>query len=744
MKEEEQLRTENAELLEWLSGSLVMLDAAEGGNSLHPWAQLWLMHDASAFRSMAEQQNLSMEAKDLRREAIFGLMQANSLLNRGIPWIWFQLGWNRFAHEDGPHDLSLAHQALDVALELEPSCRPAHLAMAWLLYQQQRSETNHATQPPESMWLGPIGEHLRKALEGADWENRVFGGIRAAFWWGGPIGVLLDRTPGSRSWYSPPYFVTRGSEFAAVQALDALADLVPESHRFWHAYVMADLVEGDALKLRWQEEALHWPVQDDVALLVVKRFLAVLQQRAGHLIPSLRYFHSAGEHVLRLIESDDTSQIDWTHLPWEWLESCPYKGGEVPEGTLDLFLKVVDVALAAWQGYEGYFGMTQFCLQQLGVLTAWAGCQLLATHDRERAQTYLHAALEFEQKAKVCADEYGEEEELPPVSGPEDWRVLTFRAWRDIFIEKDLYRQAATFNDRILELLPGDHDARDRKLPLAPIVLSMALQEQQSEDRMDAEMRHLLLAIQPEAPTSVSLPPDMAAKLQEWRKGLDQLLETSTQQQEVIEDLSNRVHDLAQKEAQLSPRAIGDADQRLIDELGSETFDKLLPDSRLFLETAEAFYYASERVASEIDAALIAVEYAKAVETELRTRFLSKIAEELGKTNYRGRLGDRADGRAITAQNLGNLSLGEVSSLLNSLALGDADRRVLRLIERIQPSGDALRRFADEIKKVADCRNEAAHIEKVSRDTVTKLRSLLVQEGFLKRLVSLIGQCENL
>ena len=736
MKEEEQLRTENAKFLNRLSISLALLDAAEGGNSLHPWAQLWLMHDARP--------DLSMGAKDLRQGAVDCLMEANKLLDRGIPWIWFQLGWNRFAHEDGPHDLSLARQALDVTLELDPSCRPAHLAMAWLLYQRQSAETDHDAEPPESMWLGPIGEHLRKALEGADWENRVFGGIRAAFWWGGPIRVLLDREPGSRSWYSPPYFVTRGSEFAAVQALHALADLVPKSHRFWHAYVMADLVEGDALKLRWQEEALCWPVQDDVALLVVKRFLAVLQQRAGHLIPSLRYFHSAGEHVLRLIESDDTSLVDWTHLPWEWLDSCPYKGGEVPEGTLDLFLKVVDVALAAWQGYEGYFATTQFCLQQLGVLTAWAGCQLRATHDQERAQAYLHAAIEFEQKAKVCADEHGEEEELPPVSGPEDWRVMTFRAWRDIFIEKDLYREAATFNDRVLELLPGDRDARDTKLRLAPIVLGMKIQEQQADDRMDAETSHLLTATQPEAPTSVSLPPDMAAKLEEWRKGQDQLLETSTQHQEAIESLLNRVHDLTQKEAQLSPRAIRDAEQRLIDELGSETFQKLRPDSRNFLETAEAFYYASERVASEIDAALITVEYAKAVETELRNRFPSKIVEELRKTNYRGRLGDRADGRAITAQNLGNLSLGEIASLLNSLALGHSDRRVLRLIERIQPSGDALRRFADDIKKVADYRNEAAHIEKVSRDTVTKLRSLLVQEGLIKRLVSLIGQCEDL
>jgi hypothetical protein len=732
-EEEEQIKTKNVQVLDWLSKGLAALDAAEGGNSLHPWAESLVQHDAGSFSSMT--------TKMFREAAVYCFAEANSLLDPCNPWLCFQTAWTILTYEEEPLQLTLARLALNAALEVEPDCRPAHLAMAWLLYREQSLGTNQDMEPPESLWLRPIGEHLRKALEGADWENRGNVTMRVAAWIARPAEVLLE----SQGFMRPPYFITRTTQFAAVRALDALADLVPETHRFWHAYVMADLVEGDALRLRWEEEALRWPVQDEVALSGVNTSLTNLQQRAGHLLASLRSFCAAGEHLLKVAQSDDRGLLDRWGLSVEWLDRCPYEGGEVPNGAQELYLQVVDVALAVWQADESP-SVFQHCFQQMGVLTAWAGRQLLDVHDRKRAEKYLAAATEFEKGAMDCAENFGdcfEEDQLPPVRGPQDWRVITARSWRDIHIEKGQWQQADASNDQILELLPGDHDARDKKLSLAQLVSSMAIEERQSLDRMDAAMGQLLSSMRPQAPASVSLPPDMAARLEESRKSLDQLIETSTQQQEMLEDLSNRVHDQMQKEAQLSPTALRNADQMLIAELGNETFEALLPDSRVILETAECFYYASEKVADQTDAAPIAVEYAKVVEMELRTRFLPKMADELRKQNYRNQLRVHPR-RVIYVHQLGDLCLGDIAALLNSLAAGDADMKVLRLMKRIEPSTDALRKLADETKRVADYRNDAAHVGKVNRDAAAKLRSLLIKEGFLKRLAAFVARCEDL
>ena len=78
--------------------------------------------------------------------------------------------------------------------------------------------------------------------------------------------------------------------------------------------------------------------------------------------------------------------------------------------------------------------------------------------------------------------------------------------------------------------------------------------------------------------------------------------------------------------------------ERIDTELGQDIFGQLLPDSQHYVATAEAIFWATEAFADRMDAALIAVEYAKAIETEIRGRFLPALVRFLDAKDYRGSL----------------------------------------------------------------------------------------------------------
>ena len=64
-------------------------------------------------------------------------------------------------------------------------------------------------------------------------------------------------------------------------------------------------------------------------------------------------------------------------------------------------------------------------------------------------------------------------------------------------------------------------------------------------------------------------------------------------------------------------------------------FLELLPDCRDFLLTAEVFYRASHEVRDRLDAALVSVEYAKVVETEMRYGFMMGLARHLNAKRHK-------------------------------------------------------------------------------------------------------------
>jgi hypothetical protein len=104
---------------------------------------------------------------------------------------------------------------------------------------------------------------------------------------------------------------------------------------------------------------------------------------------------------------------------------------------------------------------------------------------------------------------------------------------------------------------------------------------------------------------------------------------------EELDEFLGRLHETVQNAMQISPSAWQGAQRRLQSVLGATMLAALTADSQHFLTAAEVFFAASQGV-PEIDLALIIVEYAKAVENELRDKLAQPFSNQLDRRNWRG------------------------------------------------------------------------------------------------------------
>ena len=698
------------------------LEAADGPGSLTFFTPRYFSVSLNQPLSAAELRHLAI--KHFIRAA--DAFQSTPTAFPGEAWVMFQIGWYSFAYEDGPRDLQLARTALERVLEIDPDNAPTHLALAWLLYQEQQREKSSDSFETTPTWDGVIGQHLRSAL-----CPRLHSPLAQDVEIGREKeGDLFSRT-------TLPYIVIESGHSLMLQALDDLDPIVPDSHRFAYAVAHYHVATGAELELSWLEEALRWPQSDDYALCEIHVRVArsmIFDRR--DLSRGYRHFVKAHDHLVRLAEHE--KHDPWAAFP---LVETYFNFEYLPED-IDLlqnarpaFLEFVDACmdlferglLTEWLGLDT--AGLDTAAYTLGELTAIAGWLLLKARKILEATKYLARAREFEQDLSDDVN-WSPDAYRDPHWRALHWRMLLAKGWRHICLLNEDFAEAYAQNERVLNWLPDDPEALDLKLKLAPTLLLAHHHNQSSQ-----ELAHI------RAGTEFLVQQAVAALEPSANDRLQKLLSMNADDPHGMDRILDQLNNLVQQGSRIQPAALRSASDKVISELGNEVFSELHPDSRHFLTTAEVFYAASENVATEMDASPIAIEYAKVVETELHHRFLPALVRGLAASNWRMLQAGKEiwfDDYGSWRRKLSNLLLGQSVELLQHAINGTGNEAVRKIIETLQPNTDWSRRLAEDLQQVVDrYRNGAAHIEPVARDAVTEFRDLLFVGGLLQRLVEL-------
>jgi hypothetical protein len=705
--------------LDWLSKGTAFLEAADGPGSGK--LNLLVRHQVTP--------ELSLPPSELRRTALYCFLQASGLIP-DEPWIWFQMGWNLVAYLEEASDrqaaLGGARGFLERVLELRPHDPIAHVALAWLLYQDAMKEERADPEWAQVLWQGEVGEHLREALDRKRGAEAAYDGMWRKF--------AVD-------WVEAPWFPTRAGAVAMIRALEQMDDLIPAEYRFAYCLLYSQYVEGPALQLRWLEEVLRWPTDDNVtAARVNLRLGSLMQREGGPLEKAFKHFWAAGRYLLKLTEEERDSLGSGyrrDRVEMEWLLEFPGASPDSPPDELPLFLELIEVALRLAQSYTEYED-DYLVLESIAGKAAIAGHILLVLNDKRRAKHYLALAKDLEKRLIECGSYIPTEDDEFIDRGPSYWRVVAARARRDISIGERDFSAAREENCRILDLLPRDRDALHCSIELEQLNRSDShhLEELAQLSSLHDMTRSVL--------AEVVLQQGALEQLADLRRDVEEIAKSRTLGVSDMNALVEQLHDIAQHQTRISPAALHRARQRLVAELGEVTFGALLPESQHFLTTAEVLFSASEDLAELIDSGSIVVEYAKVVEVELRNRFLPDLARLLRKIDFQGELyiGNKIfeyRGPYTWSKLLPGFSLGQAALLLNEAMAGSQNAIVRTILEGLEPCAGWARVLAGDLDKLVNSyRNPGAHGNTPVDGTVlNELRELLLGAGLLRRIIEL-------
>lgn len=169
--------------------------------------------------------------------------------------------------------------------------------------------------------------------------------------------------------------------------------------------------------------------------------------------------------------------------------------------------------------------------------------------------------------------------------------------------------------------------------------------------------------------------------------------------------------------------------------LGDTIWGALEHGTRAFLATAEAIFRA-RRYDAAFDFSTVAVEYAKAIETEMNALIFPALRRIYAKSNAVGRH-TNVDGRQLDLG--GSVPHQTLGTIINLLEHNDD---VSRGINSAFPPSDArfiLGTLPSHLTPVAELRNPAAHSIKLSRVQVSELREQIVGIGH-EGLICLIAR----
>lgn len=680
------------------------------------------------------------------------------------PWLWFQIGWLNLIDNAEIDDPEPIRAALQRAIDLDPDLVAAHVALAFveariskahyfdsedysgyfdfilevadeveLLEQriaendepeivdafraqidQLRADLKGATEGvrqrmEQAIWTGPAGEHLRAARR-RNWLE------------------LFDATdvtiPGTDIVIE--YYPCVIEYLQLIDMLDELGEYLPTSERanFYHLIGMGFCngnirpagtrwVEYD---IKWFEKAARWAdqVTDHGELFRLFSHLsgAYQEMKPPDYSAAFDSILKAYSHLIELGDRDDEY--------WYWLSHIPGPSNWDPGNDWPIVQQVIEAALdqnpfEKSLSARGGRGLAQFAVW--GARTAMRGGY------KQQALSYLLRAREIDPSSGSVAE-------------------LLAEIYLD---ESDLARALEEYK-RVIAVDPANAQAK-RLIP----ILELA-----QEGSLNTKARDLILQFLPELRAGQD---DILGELRLQRGLMQQMADAQTialreversrnedRTERTYDDLLDQLHRLVQEGSRIQPAAWRAARARVAEVLGPKVFNGLrADDSRHFLLTAEVFLAASSDVAA-MDAAPIAVEYAKVVETELQRRFLAAIEDYLeSRANARDRI--RYGSRSIEPNrdgswqgSLGRLGLGEMSYLLGSIANGENDSVLGAYLRSCGIQAPLLRSLSDDLLKISKkYRNGAAHTHLLTREDLLEFRALLFDRdnGLLKRLVEL-------
>jgi hypothetical protein len=214
------------------------LGAAEGPDAIKPDAI------TPKLQQYLEEQHIashSVPPPQLRDAAVQYFREATCLVPDQA-WLWFQIGWNLFAFEDGPTDLPAAREALDKAYKLAAKNPIIHLALAWLTLKE--------------MELGTARDELRRELPTREAIcQQVRDGLACGAAGRHNLHLAL---PGPKMEEVSQYFPTVGGNKAMRRCLEQLDPFVPDNFRFTFSVICSHHIEDIDLKKQWLQEALRW------------------------------------------------------------------------------------------------------------------------------------------------------------------------------------------------------------------------------------------------------------------------------------------------------------------------------------------------------------------------------------------------------------------------------------------------------------------------------------------------------
>lgn len=679
----------------------------------------------------------------------------------GEPWLWFQIGWLTLIADDDISDPDSVRTALERTLDLDPNLVAAHAALAYLeaishirqdcaeeflryaieaggqiglleeeIAASEDTETTRSLQvqldellaevkqtvdgiqqrSQQAIWTGPSGEHLRAAM-GRNWHE-LFEARNVTI-------------PGTEVVIASYPFAT--GSLRVIDMLDELGEYLPTSERthFYDIIGMGfcngNIRPADATwceyDIKWFKKAAQWTgeVADESELCHMYMHLcgAYAETKPPN-YPAA--FKSILEGYRYLVQLED--------LYWYWLSYIPRPDDWNPGSHWEVVQQVIDAALDQSPFKKS---LSDLGGRDLAHLTVWGARTAMRGGYRQRALSYLLRAREIDPGYSAVAE-------------------LLAEVYLD---ESDLARALDEYK-RVIDVDPTNAQAK-RLIP----ILELA-----QEGSLNTQARDLILQVLPELRVGqelileeLSLQRGLMQRIAEAQKIALREVERSRNEkraEHTYDELLNQLHRLVQEGSRIQPAAWRAAHARLAEELGPKIFNGLrAEDSRHFLITAEVFLAASRDVAG-MDAAPIAVEYAKVVETELQERFLAPLEGYL-ESQANARL-IRCGSRSIEPKRDGSwqgsfrrLGLGDMSYLLDSTAKGENDSVLGTYLRSRGIQAPLLKSVSEDLLKISQkYRNGAAHTRRLTRKDLLEFRTLLfnLENGLLRRLVELGQRAE--
>lgn len=325
--------------------------------------------------------------------------------------------------------------------------------------------------------------------------------------------------------------------------------------------------------------------------------------------------------------------------------------------------------------------------------------------------------------------------------GPELPSVARYLA--QLYIQQRRWRQAADEQQRLVDLTNE---------PYARHILALLREANSgglSREEQLANHAEIIRQFQVQGETlrQIHLSQELSLNIAaEQARAQRELVRPGTDEDVVIQDLLDQLHNLILGGSQIQLAAVHHTWSQLQDELGPRVLSSLHDDPRQFLNTAEVFYSAAHTTLAALDGALISVEYAKVVETELYQGFLA------GLENFMDREG-QVRPLIIGECNLTrNPKKGWTGVFRNSRRFGFANISLLIQIALDRRSSQILNRYfdalefpdiwwqqmRDDLNEIAHVyRNGAAHTERLDRAKLDAFRALLFEGKLLHRLAQL-------